>query len=131
MVPPFATGNFQSNAKDIVRLVHLGRLLEHNFIDNSTKEFWKLETGKPAVTTSEYKDLSFETGWHDGFIILRFLTPENMTLVGKAGMFPGFCAWFLYDDQTEYGLALMVNNETKTMDALMLAVNMFQTIRAW
>lgn len=130
MIPPFATGNFESNARDIVRFVLLGRLLKENFIDNPPGGFWILDTGKPAVTKGSYKQLSYETGWQDGYVIYRFTSPGDMTLVGKAGMFPGFCAWFLYDAQTEYGLGITVNDETKTMDALVLAVNIFQAIRA-
>lgn len=125
MSPPFGTGNFISTAGDIVRFVHLGRLLKDNFIDRPGNGFWILENGKPASSPHKYKKLAFEMGWHDGFAMLRFTTPVDMTLVGKAGMFPGFCAWFLHDAKTGYGVAITVNDETKTMDALELAVNIF------
>lgn len=129
MVPPLATGNFIGNAADIVRFVHIGRLLKNNFIDTPFAGFWVLDTGKPAVTTGTYKQLAYEMGWRDGYAIYRITAPEKMTLKGKAGMFQGFCAWFLYDAQTQYGLAITVNDETKSMDALILAVNIFQTLR--
>lgn len=122
---PLASGNFIGTTADIVRLVNMGRLLELNLIDNPPSGPLLLETGKLAQKMEKIVGLDFELSWQNGLATFRF-TDRPLNLVGKAGMFPGFAAWFLYDPVTETAVAVATNLETKSMEAMQLAVHIFE-----
>lgn len=128
IVPGFATGNLLGTAEDVVRLVNQGRILRNNLVDNPPSGPHILDTGETAYTHTQFQDLSYEESNHSGMATYHF--PERaMTLVGKAGMFPGFATWFLYDPQTQTAVAVSTNYESLSLEAQQLAVHVLESIR--
>jgi CubicO group peptidase (beta-lactamase class C family) len=128
LIPPLATGNLIGRAADIVRMVNLPGLLKENFIDNPPSSPHILDNGKPAQTEVHILDLNYLVSYHKGFATFRF-QDRDLNLVGKAGMFPGFASWFLYDPVTQTAVAVTTNLETRTMMAMQLAVNIFEQLQ--
>ncbi|SBV93091.1 Beta-lactamase family protein [uncultured Alphaproteobacteria bacterium] len=130
LVPPMATGNLIGTSEDIVRLVNQGRVLRHNLIDSPPQGPWRLADGSPAVKPQHGPDqgLEFDQSLLEGMTLFRF-DDRPLSLVGKAGMFPGFAAWFLYDPQTRTAVAVTTNLETKSMEAMRLGVRVLEAQR--
>lgn len=128
MIPPMATGNLIGTSEDIVRLVNLGRLQRHNLIDTPPTAPWVLADGRVAQTTNKFLDLEFNQSLLDGMAYFSF-SDRKMNLVGKDGMFPGFASWFLYDPQTRTAVAVVTNLETKSIEAMQLAVRVLEAQR--
>lgn len=128
MIPPMATGNLIGTSADIVRLVNLGKLLRHNLIDTPPAGPWILADGRAAQVVYRINGLNFNVSQLDGLVY--FGLPElNMNLVGKDGMFPGFASWFLYDPQTRTAVAVVTNVESKSVEAMQLAVRVLEAQR--
>lgn len=128
MVPPFATGNFIGSSEDLIRFFFMGRLLKDNFIDTPDSDLKPhvLDTGKSAYTSEKFLDLSFNASYLNGFTMFQFHDRNNLTLIGKSGMFPGFASWFLYNPETHTAVSIVLNNESRCNNAMQLAVRIFQ-----
>lgn len=128
MIPPMATGDLIGTSEDVVRLVNMGKLLRHNLIDTPPVGPWKLADGRVAQTSHQFLDLDFNESLLDGLVYFS-LPDRKMQLVGKDGMFPGFASWFLYDPQTSTAVAVVTNVETKSIEAMQLAVRVLEAQR--
>lgn len=128
IVPGFATGNLLGTAEDVVRLVNQGRILRNNLLDNPPSGPYILDTGEAAYTHTQFQDMSYDESNHSGMATYHF-SERSMTLVGKAGMFPGFATWFLYDPQTRMAVAVSTNHEARSLEAQQLAVHVLEDIR--
>lgn len=129
MIPPFATGNFIGTSQDMIRFYYQGKILIENFIDTPIIDPLVLDNGKTAFKSEHFLDLSFDTSYLNGFTLFKFHDRDGLALIGKAGMFPGFASWFLYDPESGTAVAVTTNLETQSMTAMQLAVRIFEYTR--
>lgn len=122
------TGNLLGRAQDVAGLVNLGRLVKGNLIDHPPTGPHLLDNGQPAVKHENIIGLVFDLSYHNGLATFDF-PARDLHLIGKAGMFPGFASWFLYDPGTETAVAVLTNLETKSMEAMQLAIDVFEARR--
>ena len=120
------TGNLEARPDDVVRLVNLDRLLKNRVLETLPLRPLVLTDGKEAVFTSQSDH--YMSSELDGCTLFLFSQPK-IDLIGKLGSFPGFGTAFFYDRQTDYAVAVSVNNEWGISHAIALGAEILSAIR--
>lgn len=126
--PSIGSGNLVGTAEAVIRLVNMGKLLKDNLLDNPPQSPERLDNGQIAKRFVQWEDMAFDQSFLNGMTGF-FFHDRKMTIIGKSGMYPGYASWFLYDPATKTAVAVCINQEARSMEAMRVGIQVFEAQR--